>query len=125
MTHFGLPPREFGQVRRGLSPHRARADRNTWELTCETACSMRSPRLSTEQRRALQLLASSRYGVISEEQFIHGHGFSRRVLAELIRAGFATAEQKAMAADRTVEVVRLRITAAGRRALTVAAKVAH
>lgn len=78
---------------------------------------MISPRLGVEQRRALQLLASSRYGLLNEEQIVHGHVFSRRVLAELIRAGFAVAEHEVMAGERTVEVVRVRITATGRRAL--------
>jgi hypothetical protein len=41
---------------------------------------MISPRLDTEQHRALELLASSRFG-ISEEQLVHGHVCSRHVLA--------------------------------------------
>lgn len=36
-----------------------------------------APRLTAEQRRALQLLAGSRHGA-SEELLVHGHGFSRR-----------------------------------------------
>jgi hypothetical protein len=77
---------------------------------------MISPRLNTEQRRALELLASSRFG-INEEQLVHGHVFSRHVLAELVRAGFAVAERHVMAGDRAIEVVRVRITATGRGAI--------
>jgi hypothetical protein len=69
--------------------------------------------LDAEQRRALELLASSWFGV-DEEQLVHGHVFSRRVLADLVRAGFAVAERHVMAGDRAIEVVRVRITAAGR-----------
>jgi hypothetical protein len=87
-------PTEFGQVRRD------------WMI---------SPRLNTEQRRALELLASSRFG-ISEERLVHGHVFSRHVLAELVRAGFAVAERRVMAGDRAIEV-RVRITTTGRGAI--------
>ena len=74
---------------------------------------MISPRLNTEQRRALELLARSRFG-IGEEQLVHGHVFGRHVLAELVRAGFAVAERHVMAGARAIEVVRVRITAMGR-----------
>jgi hypothetical protein len=77
---------------------------------------MISPRLNPEQRCALKLLASSRFG-ISKEQLVHGHVFNRHVLAELVRAGFAVAERRVMASDRKIEVVRVRITTTGRAAL--------
>jgi hypothetical protein len=74
-------------------------------------------RLSAEQRRALKLLASSRHGA-NEELLVRGHGFSRGVLASVVRRGLAVAEREvAMAGAKAVEVVRLRITAAGRRAI--------
>jgi hypothetical protein len=76
---------------------------------------MTSSRIIPEQRRALELLASSRFGV-NEEQLVHGHVFSRRVVAALVRAGFAVTERQAMA-GRAIEVVRVRITATGRSAL--------
>jgi hypothetical protein len=59
----------------------------------------------TEQRRTLELLASSRFG-INEELLVHAHVFSRHVLAELVRAGFAIAERHVLAGDRATEVVR-------------------
>jgi hypothetical protein len=77
---------------------------------------MTSSRIIPEQRRALELLASSRFGV-NEEQLVHGHVFSRRVVAALVRAGFAVTERQAMAGGMAIEVVRVRITATGRSAL--------
>jgi hypothetical protein len=74
-------------------------------------------RLSAEQRRALTLLASSRHGA-NEELLIRGHGFSRGMLSSLVRRGLAaTDRQVMMAGSKAVEVVRLRITAVGRRAI--------
>ena len=65
----------------------------------------RKHRLSSERCRALELLASSRHGA-SEE------------LLGLGRCGLAAAEREvAMAGGKAIEVVRLRITAAGRRAI--------
>jgi hypothetical protein len=76
-------------------------------------------RLSAEQRRALKLLAASRHGA-KEDLLVRGHGFSRGVLASLVRRGLATAEcETMMAGAKPVEVVRIRITDAGRRALEV------
>jgi hypothetical protein len=74
-------------------------------------------RTSSEQQRALKLLASSRYGV-NEELLIRGHGFSRGMLASLNRRRLAVTQREvAMAGGKAVEVVRVRITAAGRRAI--------
>jgi len=64
----------------------------------------RKHRLGAEQRRALQLLASSPFGVTEVNML--AHGFTRRTPAGLIRAGLAIARGKT-----------IRITAAGRRAL--------
>jgi hypothetical protein len=74
-------------------------------------------RLSPERRRALELLASDRHGV-NDELLVHGHRISRRVLAGIVRVGLASAKHEVMmAGGKAVEVVRLRITAAGRRAI--------
>jgi hypothetical protein len=74
-------------------------------------------RTSSEQRRALTLLASSRDGA-DEELLVRGHGLSRVVLSSLFRRRLAAREREvAMAGRKTVEVVRMRITAAGRRAI--------
>ena len=74
------------------------------------------PRVGAEQRRVLALLAGSRDGV-KAELLILGHCVSRRVLAGLVRAGLAAAKREVvMAGGKAIEVVRVRITAAGRRA---------
>ena len=74
-------------------------------------------RLTTERRRALELLASSPEG-INEELLVHSHGFKRQMLVGLVRFGLATAEREAMnTGGETVEVVRVRITAAGRKVI--------
>jgi hypothetical protein len=81
------------------------------------AASPPKPRVSAEQRRALRLLASSRHGV-NAALLVRGHGFKRRVLAGLIRRKLTAAEREvAIAGGRAIEVVRIRITAAGRRAI--------
>ncbi len=76
-----------------------------------------TPRLSAEQRRALELLAHHWHG-INGELLIDGHGFSRRLLAGLMRRGLAAERlEMMMAGNVAVEVVRIRITAEGRRVL--------
>jgi hypothetical protein len=75
------------------------------------------PRLRSEQRRALAVLASSRPGV-NAALLVYGHGFKRGVLGGLVRRGLAAVEHEAvMGGDKVVEVVRIRITAAGRKAI--------
>ena len=78
----------------------------------------REPSLSIEQRRALALLASNLDGII-EELLVLAHGFNRDMIAGLVEAGLATAQREILAAsDRTtIDVVRIRISDAGRRAL--------
>jgi hypothetical protein len=74
-------------------------------------------RTSSEQQRALKLLASSGHGA-NEELLIRSHGFSRGVLASLVRRRLAAREQQVvMAGGKAIEVVRLRITAAGQKAI--------
>jgi hypothetical protein len=75
------------------------------------------PRVNVERRHALRLIAGSRSG-INEELLVHAHGLNRRMLAGLVSTGLATAERTTIkAGDRTVEVVRVRITRAGSRAI--------
>jgi hypothetical protein len=46
------------------------------------------------------------------------HGFTVAQMVELVRAGLATATaERVVAGSRTIEVARVRITEAGRRAL--------
>jgi len=77
------------------------------------ATSLHRPRITSEQRRALELLASCPHG-IGAEVLVHSHSFSSRMLAGLIQTGLATVERRVIV---PVEVVRLRITAMGRRAI--------
>ena len=77
----------------------------------------RKRRLSSEQRRALELLANSPNGA-TEELLAYGHGFSRPMLVGLVRAGLATVRRRIiMAGDTPVEVGKVMITDAGRRAI--------
>jgi hypothetical protein len=77
----------------------------------------RKRRLSSEQRRALELLAGSPHGA-TEELLAYGHGFTRRMLAGLVRAGLATVQRRVIVAgDTPIEVGKAMITDAGRRAI--------
>jgi hypothetical protein len=74
-------------------------------------------RLTAERRRMLKLLASDRHGV-NKELLVLGHGFKRQMLAALIATGFAAIEREVVkAGGKTVEIVRIKITAAGREAI--------
>jgi hypothetical protein len=69
-----------------------------------------------EIRRALELLASCRDGCT--EAMTLAHGFTIPQMVELIRAGLASASaERLVAGGRTIEIARVRITDAGRRAL--------
>jgi hypothetical protein len=69
-----------------------------------------------DRRRALELLASCRDGCT--EAMMLAHGFTVPQMVDLVRAGLATATaERVVAGSRTIEVARVRITAAGRRAL--------
>jgi hypothetical protein len=76
----------------------------------------RKRHLGAEQRRALQLLASSPFGVT--EAIMLAHGFKRQMIGNLSGAGLATARSKTVkVGDNAVAVGRVRITEAGRMAL--------
>src|SRR5262249_31777515 len=73
--------------------------------------------LSAEQRRALELLARNPRGV-NRELLVLGHHFTRPMVSGLVGTGLArTQHQVIKAGAKPVEVVRLRITDDGRRAL--------
>jgi len=75
----------------------------------------RKRRLSKKARYALELLAVDQRGLT--EALLLTYGITRAMLANLVRAGLATAQrQRVSAGGRTMEVVRVRITEAGRRA---------
>jgi hypothetical protein len=69
-----------------------------------------------DRRRALELLSSCRDGCT--EALMIAHGFTVEQIVELVRAGLATATaERIVAGNRTLEVARVRITGAGRRAV--------
>ena len=69
------------------------------------------------RRRALELLEASIDGCT--EAIMLAYGFKTELMVELVNAGLATASIERMVADgRRIEVTRMRITGAGRRALT-------
>jgi hypothetical protein len=74
--------------------------------------------LSADQRRALALLASIPYGVM-EDLLVLTHQFDRAMIAGLVDDGLATAEREILAtSDGTlVELIRIKISDAGRRVL--------
>jgi hypothetical protein len=66
-----------------------------------------------DRRRALELLASCRDGCT--EAIMLAQGFTIAQMVELVRAGLATATaEPVVAGGKTIEVARMRITAAGR-----------
>src|SRR4029077_19152259 len=72
-------------------------------------------RPNPDRRRALELLAGSRYGY--SKAILRAHGFSIDMMVELVKAGLATTKRERMVADgRQTDVVRVRITDAGRKA---------
>jgi hypothetical protein len=65
----------------------------------------------------LALLASIPYGV-TEDLLVFAHGFDRALIEGLVHAGLATPRRETIETGaRTIEVVRLIITDAGRRAV--------
>jgi hypothetical protein len=73
--------------------------------------------VGVEQRRALQLLASIPFGA-TETILLADHGFKRRTLIHLVRAGLASIEHASVNTEgRALRAGRFRITAAGRSAL--------
>ena len=78
-------------------------------------------RPNPDRRRALELLAGSRYGYT--KAILRAHGFSMDMMVELVKAGLATTKRERMVADgRQTGLVRVRITDAGRQALAKMSK---
>jgi hypothetical protein len=74
-------------------------------------------RLNPMRRRALELLAGRPNGV-TKKLLVVAHGFDGDMIAGLVRTGLATAERESVdARGKAIEVVRIWITAAGRRAI--------
>ena len=69
------------------------------------------------RRRALELLEASIDGCT--EAIMLAYGFKTELLVELVNAGLATASiERMVARGRRIQVTRMRITGAGRQALT-------
>jgi hypothetical protein len=69
-----------------------------------------------DRRRALELLAASPDGCT--EATMRAHGFTVDMLAKIVLAGLASVStERVLAGRQPIEVARLRITDAGRRAL--------
>ena len=78
---------------------------------------MTSPRLTAERREALELLASDPHGA-TEELLVLAYGFDGDMVAGLVRRGLATPKRESMkAGGKTIKVVCVRVTAAGRSAV--------
>jgi hypothetical protein len=77
---------------------------------------MRKRGISDEHRRALRLLARNSKG--HTEAIMLAHGFTIAMLTVLVRDGLATATLETLrTGKRPIEVIRMRITDAGRQAL--------
>ncbi len=71
---------------------------------------------SCEQRRALDMLADSPHGCT--EAALRAHGFTVGLLSKIVRTGLAVARPEIVkAGGRTLSMLRLTITDAGRQAL--------
>jgi len=76
----------------------------------------RPRRPKPDRRRALELLASCRDGCT--EAIMLAHGITVEMLVGLIEAGLASASaERVRAGNKAIELARVRITEAGRRAL--------
>ena len=76
-----------------------------------------APRLSTEQRRALEMLSRSKRSGCTLS-LLAAHGFTVVMLSDLVRDGLVAANTETIKAPgRTIEIVRVKITGAGERAI--------
>ncbi len=64
----------------------------------------------------MALLASIPHG-ITVDLLALAHGFDRAMIAGLVDTGLATAQHEVVSGRATIEVVRIRISDAGRRAI--------
>jgi hypothetical protein len=70
---------------------------------------------SNHRRRALAVLAGSPDGCT--KSLLMAHGFTTKVLADLVRTELATARRECVGRGRAIKIVRLRISDAGREEL--------
>ena len=79
--------------------------------------SSQQPRLRAEQRRALEMLAAAGLRGSAGPTLL-GQGFRVGMLVDLVGEGLATARREPMkVGTRTITIVHIRITDAGRQAL--------
>lgn len=100
--------KRYKEVRRG----------SDWSQRVEfcMASSFGKRHLSYKARQALELLAVDERGLT--ETLLRTYGFTLGMLDSLVRTGLATAQRQTVkAGGKTMEVVRIRITEAGRDAL--------
>jgi len=77
----------------------------------------RERHLSAKQRWALEILAAAGLRGCTRATLL-AHGFSVDMLADLVHDGLATAHRQTMRMDRRkIQIARMMITDAGRRAL--------
>jgi hypothetical protein len=75
------------------------------------------PCLSVEQRRALEMLDSSQGSRCTKSLWV-ANGFTLAMLVSLVRDGLVDVQSETLSGgDRTIEMVRMEITDAGRRVL--------
>jgi hypothetical protein len=80
------------------------------------AMTLRRPRLGPERRGALGVLADAPRGMT--EGFMLAQGFTPETIASLVRDGLATTRREPITeGGLTIEVIRVKITDAGLRAL--------
>src|SRR5262249_24268815 len=74
--------------------------------------------LNTKQRQALELIAKGPHGA-TEQLLVLGHRFDSNMIADLVRTGLAAAQHQTanVGGGKAIEVVRMRITDAGRKAI--------
>ena len=89
---------------------------NDSDMVGSMAVPLPEPSLSNEQRHALALLASIPHG-ITVDLLALAHGFDRAMIAGLVDTGLATAQHEVVSGRATIEMVRIRISDAGRRAI--------
>ena len=78
---------------------------------------MAVPPLSAEQRRALEMLNKSQGSGCPRLLWV-AHGFTLAMLVSLVRDGLADVQAETVSeGSSTIEIVRIRITGAGRRAI--------
>jgi hypothetical protein len=95
---------------------RNQPDRTSTKKPPTPSVKVRPGHLSPKARRALELLAIDQRGLT--ETLLSTYGFTRGMLAGLVRSALATAQRQTVkAGGKTIEVVRIRITDDGRRAI--------